>query len=59
MPGLDQRWHSPGDRIEVVAVADLHERAQCRNAQLQAADPLVLKRGLGRQIRRFRHFPAS
>ena len=49
MPGLDQRRHCPGDGIEVVAVADLHQGAQRRNAKLQPADPLVLKRGLGRR----------
>ena len=56
VPGLDQRRHRPGDRIEVVAVADLHQRAQCHDTKLQPADPLVLERGLGRRHRRLRHF---
>src|SRR5215472_1479104 len=55
MPGLDQGWHRPGDGIEVVAVADLYQRTEHGNAELQSADALVLRRGLSRRYRRLHH----
>jgi hypothetical protein len=48
MPLADQRWCGPGDRIEIIAVTDLNERAQRRDTKLEPAKALVLKRCLGR-----------
>ena len=42
-----ERRDRDADRVDVVAVADLYQRAQRRDADLQAADPLVLERRFG------------
>src|SRR5947199_250625 len=47
LPGVGQRMHRDADRVDVIAVADLHQGAQRRDADLQPADPRVLKRGVG------------
>ena len=58
-PGRFQTWVSEGtahaDRIDVVAVADLDQSAERRDADLQAADPLVLERPLRGRKYCFRH----
>ena len=37
VPGMGQRRHRHADRVDVVAVADLHQRAQRGDPELQAA----------------------
>ncbi len=55
-PGMGQGRHRDADRIDVVAVADLHQGAQARDPDLQTADPLVFQRRFGARQGRFRHF---
>ena len=43
MPRLDQRWDRPSARVQIVAVAELHQRAKRRDAKLQSADALIVR----------------
>jgi hypothetical protein len=45
---MGQRRHRDADRVDVIAVADLHKGAQRCDADLQPAEALVFQRRLDR-----------
>ena len=49
VPDVGQGRHCPRDRIDVVAVANLDQRAERRDTDLQATDALVFERRLCRR----------
>ena len=44
---MGQGRHHDADRADVVAIADLHQRAQRCDADLQGAEPLVFQSHFG------------
>src|SRR5579864_1793829 len=55
MPEMGQLRHRDADRVDVVAVAHLHYRADRRDADLQSTDLLVLQRVFGRRLHHLAH----